>query len=81
MEELMLMEQLKRGGLLGSMSEHEEMLEKAFKEGCSHGYKKAIRELEGYNERSGKFGGIIGYRTNYREAFEEKIEKLKEKYK
>ena len=28
----------------------EKMLEKAFKEGCEHGYKKAMRELEGYNE-------------------------------
>lgn len=76
MEELMLMEQLKRGGLLGSMNEHEEMLERAFKEGCEHGYKKAMRELEEYNERSRKFG-----RTNYREGFEEKIEKLKERYR
>lgn len=78
MEELMLMEQLKKGGLLGSMSENEEMLEKAFKEGCEHGYKKAMRELEGYNERSGRIG--IGSRTSYREGFEEKIEKLKRKY-
>ena len=59
--------------------EHEDedrILEKAFKEGCEHGYKKAMRELEGYNER-----GRANYRTNYREGFEEKIEKLKEKYK
>jgi len=78
MEELMLMEQLKKGGFLSSMSEHEEMLEKAFKEGCEHGYKKAMRELESYNERGGRMG--IGSRTNYREGFEEKIEKLKKKY-
>lgn len=50
-----------------------EMLEKAFKEGCEHGYKKAMREIENFNERGG--------RANYREGFEEKIEKLKEKYK
>lgn len=50
------------------------MLEKAFKEGCEHGYKKAMRET-GFDER----GGFP--RINYREGFEEKIEKLKEKYK
>nr|DAI58790.1 MAG TPA: hypothetical protein [Crassvirales sp.] len=50
----------------------EEMLEKAFKEGCEHGYKKAMRELEGYGERGGR---------SYKEGFEEKLEKLKEKYK
>lgn len=50
------------------------MLEKAFKEGCEHGYKKAMREA-GFDER----GGL--HRGNYREGFEEKIEKLKEKYK
>lgn len=50
------------------------MLEKAFKEGCEHGYRKAMREA-GFDER----GGL--HRGNYREGFEEKIEKLKEKYK
>lgn len=49
------------------------MLEKAFKEGCEHGYHKAMRELEGYNERGG--------RIHFKEGFEEKIERLKEKYK
>lgn len=49
------------------------MLEKAFKEGCEHGYHKAMKELEGYNERGG--------RIHFKEGFEEKIEKLKEKYK
>ena len=53
--------------------ENDNLLEKAFKEGCEHGYKKAMRELEGFNERGG--------RANYREGFEEKIEKLKEKYR
>lgn len=48
------------------------MLEKAFKEGCEHGYHKAMREA-GFSER--------GYKGNYREGFDEKIEKLKEKYK
>lgn len=58
--------------------EHEEhLLEKAFKEGCEHGYKKAMREFEAYNERGSRMGG----RVNYKEGFEEKIEKLKEKYK
>lgn len=50
------------------------MLEKAFKEGCEHGYKKAMREA-GFDERG------RGMRGSYREGFEEKIEKLKEKYK
>lgn len=56
--------------------EEERILEKAFKEGCEHGYKKAMRELEGYNERGGRMG-----RVHYREGFEEKLERLKEKYK
>lgn len=47
------------------------LLEKAFKEGCDHGYNKAMRELETYNERKAK---------TYREGFEEKIEKLRKKY-
>ena len=52
----------------------DKMLEKAFKEGCEHGYKKAMREA-GFDERGGYSRG------NYREGFEEKIEKLKEKYR
>ena len=28
------------------------MLEKAFKEGCEHGYKKAMREIEGLMKES-----------------------------
>ncbi len=47
------------------------LLEKAFKEGCSHGYKKAAREFSGYNERKPHV---------YNEGFEEKIERLKKKY-
>lgn len=62
-----------RGGSYGQREDEDKLLEKAFKEGCEHGYKKAMRELEGYNERGG--------RTNYREGFEEKIEKLKERYR
>jgi hypothetical protein len=50
----------------------ESMIEKAFKEGCEHGYKKAMREA-GFDERM--------HRGSYREGFEEKIAKLKEKYK
>ena len=49
----------------------DKMLERAFKEGCEHGYKKAMREVEGYNER-------ISH--SYNEGFEEKIERLKKKY-
>lgn len=56
--------------------DEERMLEKAFKEGCEHGYRKAMREFEGYEERGGRHQGV-----NYREGFEEKIEKLKEKYR
>lgn len=50
--------------------EDSEILEKAFKEGCEHGYKKAMRELESYSEK----------KTHYNEGFEEKIEKLKRKF-
>lgn len=58
----------------GSRRDDEDyMLEKAFKEGCEHGYKKAMRESH-FEERG-------NYRSNYREGFEEKIHKLKEKYK
>lgn len=53
--------------------DEDQMLEKAFKEGYEHGYHKAMKELEGYNERGG--------RIHFREGFEDKIEKLKEKYK
>lgn len=38
---------------------------------CEHGYKKAMREAEGYNERK---------THTYNEGFEEKIERLKKKY-
>lgn len=48
----------------------DQLLERAFKEGCEHGYRKAMREGEYYNSR-----------LNYKEGFEEKIQKLKEKYK
>lgn len=64
-----------RGSGYGMREHEDKYLEKAFKEGCEHGYKKAMRELEGYHERGG------AGRVNYREGFEEKIEKLKEKYK
>lgn len=50
-----------------TIDEGDELLEKAFKEGCEHGYRKAMRN---YSER-----------TSYREGFEEKIERLKDKYK
>lgn len=60
-----------RGGY-GQRGDHDELLERAFKEGCEHGYKKAMKEAESYHERG---------RINYREGFEEKLEKLKQKYK
>lgn len=69
-----IMDELDERSSRGSRREDEEyMLEKAFKEGCEHGYRKAMREI-GFDERR-------SMRENYREGFEEKIEKLKEKYK
>lgn len=63
-----------RGGYnYNQRSNEDHMLEKAFKEGCEHGYYKAMKELEGYNERGG--------RIHFRDDFEDKIERLKEKYK
>lgn len=53
--------------------DNEHMLERAFREGCEHGYRKAMRESSYLNERGG--------RMSCREGFEEKIERLKEKYK
>ncbi len=55
-----------------NLREHEDtLLERAFKEGCSHGYRKAMREAEGYSEKKSR---------SYSEGFEEKIERLKRKY-
>ena len=74
------MEELEERGGRGSRREDEDyMLEKAFKEGCEHGYKKAMREA-GFDERGGS-GQRGSYRGSYREGFEEKIEKLKERYR
>lgn len=56
--------------------DEDKVLEKAFKEGYEHGYKKAMRDLEEYNERGHK----MPQRINYREGFEEKIERLKKKF-
>ena len=42
-----------RGGYNQKETE-DNLLEKAFKEGCDHGYNKAMRELETYNERKAK---------------------------
>ena len=67
-----IMEEFEERGGRGSRREDEDyMLEKAFKEGCEHGYKKAMREAESYNERK---------THTYNEGFEEKIERLKKKY-
>lgn len=63
-----------RGGRSSRREDEDYMLEKAFKEGCEHGYKKAMREV-GFDERGRSMRG------SYREGFEEKIEKLKEKYR
>lgn len=54
-----------------NLRDEDTLLEKAFKEGCEHGYKKAMREMEGYNEKRSR---------SYNEGFEEKIERLKRKY-
>jgi flagellar biosynthesis/type III secretory pathway protein FliH len=56
--------------------EEDKTMEKAFKEGYKHGYKKAMRDLEEYNER----GHRMPNRINYKEGFEEKIERLKKKF-
>lgn len=66
----------------GSRREDEEymMLEKAFREGCEHGYRKAMREMEGYNERGGMRGAMGGQKSSYREGFEETLERIKKKF-
>lgn len=75
------MEEFEERGGRGSRREDEDyILEKAFKEGCEHGYKKAMREA-GFDERGGYGGPKGNYRGSYREGFEEKIERLKERYK
>jgi hypothetical protein len=51
------------------VDEENSLIEKAFKEGCEHGYNKAMKEIE---EES--------IHSSYGEDFEEKIKKLKEKY-
>lgn len=70
MEELMLMERLNKRNY---MTPDEELIEKAFKEGHENGYRKAMRELGVLGERGG--------RIHFKEGFEEKIERLKEKYR
>lgn len=50
---------------------NDNLLEKAFKEGCEHGYKKAMKEIEGYNERKS---------PTYNEEFKDKMERFKKKY-
>ena len=55
-----------RGGY-GSHEEDDRLLEKAFKEGCEHGYKKAMRELE-----------KMGIAAGGRQRLEEERKKLKE---
>lgn len=67
----------RRGGRGSRREDEDYMLEKAFKEGCEHGYKKAMKEV-GFDERGGGSGSMRG---SYREGFEEKIEKLKRMYR
>lgn len=67
-----VMEEFEERGRGSRREDEEYLLEKAFKEGCEHGYKKAMREA-GFSERG-------NYRGDYREGFEEKIEKLKRMY-
>ena len=47
----------------GYNQRHDEdhMLEKAFKEGCEHGYYKAMKELAGHHD--------ISDRANFKESF------------
>lgn len=77
-----IMEEFDERGRGSRREDDDYMLEKAFKEGCEHGYKKAMREA-GFDERGGMRGGHYSgnFRGSYREGFEEKIEKLKERYK
>jgi flagellar biosynthesis/type III secretory pathway protein FliH len=65
-----------KGHAYNQRYDEDKMMEKAFKEGYDHGYKKAMRDLEEYNER----GHRMANRINYREGFEEKIERLKKKF-
>jgi flagellar biosynthesis/type III secretory pathway protein FliH len=65
-----------KGHAYNQRYEDDKVMERAFKEGYEHGYKKAMRDLEEYNER----GHRMTNRVNYREGFEEKIERLKKKF-
>jgi flagellar biosynthesis/type III secretory pathway protein FliH len=65
-----------KGHAYNQRYEDDKVMERAFKEGYEHGYKKAMRDLEEYNER----GHRMANRVNYREGFEEKIERLKKKF-
>lgn len=65
-----------KGHAYNQRYDEDKMMEKAFKEGYDHGYKKAMRDLKEYNER----GHRMANRVNYREGFEEKIERLKKKF-
>ena len=46
------------------------LLERAFKEGCEHGYKKALKELDSYDEK----------KAHSSDGFEDRIARLKRKY-
>lgn len=65
-----------KGHAYNQRYDDDKVMERAFKEGYEHGYKKAMRDLEEYNERGHKMAN----RVNYREGFEEKIERLKKKF-
>lgn len=53
--------------IMDEIKEHEELLERAFKEGCEHGYKMAHKEFEKKE-------------SHLESDFESIIAKIKEKY-
>lgn len=71
MEDFFIMKHMQEHGM-GHLENMDDILEKTFKEGCEHGYKKAMKEFESYSGKSS---------MSLKEGFAEKIEKLKEKYK
>lgn len=54
-------------------SNEDKIIEEAFKEGCEHGYKTALKEMEEHESPK--------HSEHHKESFEEKIKKLKEAYK
>lgn len=56
-------------GDYGQRGYDDDMLERAFEEGCRHGYRKAMMESGSFEERRGRDYG-----------FEEKMERLRRRY-